>query len=68
MRKLFLGKPSNPGEFESRHRWLLHCMHEIELASGERDPEFDDMEKRHAEMEARLAAIEARLTALENPP
>ena len=68
MRKIFLGKPQNPGDFEARHRWLLHSMHEIEMASGERDPEFDAMEKLHAEMEARLTAIEARLDALETPP
>jgi len=68
MRKLFLGKPPNPGEFESRHRWLLHCMHEIELASGERDPELDAVVQQLDAIDTRLAAIEARLTALENPP
>ena len=60
MKKVVLGKPQNPGDFEQRHRWLLHSMHEIELASAVRDPELDAIEARLDAIEARLDAIDAR--------
>lgn len=67
MRKVFLGKPQSPGDFEARHKWLLRSVHEIEHASSERDPEFDAVDKRLAAIEAQLADIVTRLEALEAP-